>query len=189
MPSDAAFCPSCGAGTNTASYSTSSTEFDRLTRDRSLQEHWFGRVIAFIIDAVIFWIGFFIIALIILFSVGIPAAILGGATGTTAISTLPFNTLNFFLPLGWITNVLFWFYFAISESWYGETFGKRVMRLRIVTLEGNHPDFGKTLIRNVSKIYWPLLLLDIIGGLFTKTQPGQKFSDHYAGTIVVKQNL
>ena len=40
-------------------------------------------------------------------------------------------------------------------------------------------------MRNVSKIYWVLLLLDVVIGLATSKQYNQKFSDKLVGTSVV----
>jgi len=40
-------------------------------------------------------------------------------------------------------------------------------------------------IRNISKIFWPLYLLDVIVGLATPGEPTQKYTDRIAGTIVV----
>ncbi len=180
IPGGAVFCPNCGASASQGTQATSQTgppsEFDRLTRDRGVQEHWFSRVIVFIIDSAIFWIAFAIIAVIYWLAVGIPGILLGA---------IPFNPFGF-AAIGWLGNVLFVLYFAIAEAWYGRTIGKSVMRLHVVTTEGSAADFGKTFVRDLSKIYWPLLILDIIGGLFTKTQHGQKFSDHFIGTLVAK---
>jgi hypothetical protein len=41
-------------------------------------------------------------------------------------------------------------------------------------------------LRNISKIYWLLLLLDTVVGLATSKNYTQKFSDRFAGTEVVE---
>jgi hypothetical protein len=43
----------------------------------------------------------------------------------------------------------------------------------------------KAFTRNISKIYWALLLLDLIAGLATGTDYRKKFTDKYTETIVV----
>jgi hypothetical protein len=40
-------------------------------------------------------------------------------------------------------------------------------------------------VRNISKVYWLLLLLDVVVGLATPKQYTQKFSDKLVGTSVV----
>jgi uncharacterized RDD family membrane protein YckC len=184
MPSSAIYCPGCGAQTRTDQGHApvvSSTEFDRLTQDRGVQEHWFSRVIAFIIDFFIFWIVFGIISVVYWLAIGLPAIVLGSAT----LGLFQFNPFGI-ASIGWLGNILFVLYFAIAEAWYGRTIGKGIMRLHVVTTGGTSPDFGNAFLRNLSKIFLPLLLLDIILGLFTRTRPGQKFTDHYAHTIVAK---
>ncbi|MCP8309523.1 MAG: RDD family protein [archaeon] len=93
-------------------------------------------------------------------------------------------------PWGWlqfpfVMGLIYILYFTITESAYGYTLGKRIMSLRVITLKGEIPNFEKTFIRNISKIYWILLLLDVIGGLASKGDPYQKYSDRIAGTLVI----
>lgn len=182
IPYDAVYCPSCGAAARTANRPPPATEFDRLTQDRAVQEHWFSRVVAFLIDAVIFGIAFFVIAILLFVSTGL-SSVMFGTSGSAAVAFLPLGLL----PISWLWGILFLLYFAVAEAWYGRTIGKSIMHLHVVTTDGSPTDLGKTFIRNFSKINWLLLLLDIIGGLFTHTQPGQKFSDNLAHTIVAKE--
>ena len=76
-------------------------------------------------------------------------------------------------------------YFPISETYWGATFGKSVMGLKVIAIKGGKPTLSQALVRNISKIYWILLLLDVIVGLATESDYKQKFSDRYAGTVVV----
>ncbi|MGI0085856.1 MAG: RDD family protein, partial [Nitrososphaerales archaeon] len=158
IPYDAVYCPNCGAQTRATSRPPPTTEFDRLTQDRALQEHWFGRVVAFIIDSVIFGIAFAIIVILVIISAGFPTALFGTSTGF-AVVPFPFNPVSL-IPLSWLWGVLFLLYFALAEAWYGRTIGKSVMNLHVVTTDGSPADFGKTFIRNFSKINWLLLLFD-----------------------------
>jgi len=59
------------------------------------------------------------------------------------------------------------------------------MNLKVTTTDGKTPTFWLAAIRNVSKIYWLLLLLDVIIGMATVGDPHQKYSDRFAGTAVV----
>src|SRR5579872_6580960 len=73
-PSEAAFCPSCGARivAATPGYSYGmQNEFDRLTRDSRTQEQWIRRTVAYIIDWIAVSIAVGIISLIIIVALGI----------------------------------------------------------------------------------------------------------------------
>jgi uncharacterized RDD family membrane protein YckC len=151
-----------------------STGFERIGSDSQLQDHWIRRLVAFIIDIIIVWIGSLIIAAII----AIPLILMAAAAG------LPWYVFN---PLvgPFFVGILSVLYFALQESWYGWTFGKRIMKLKAVKAGGHPLSLDVTLTRNISKIYWILLLIDVIIGLATPGDPHQKISDRFAGTTVV----
>ena len=136
--------------------------------------HWIIRLIAFIIDSIIIaipsYIIWFIITLAIVFSPASFVAIYG---------------LSLLFPF--IFGIIEVLYFAILDSAWGATIGKRVMGLQVQTVNGARVDFGKAFIRNISKIYWLLLLLDWILGLVTAgSDRRQKYTDRVAGTTVVQ---
>jgi len=55
----------------------------------------------------------------------------------------------------------------------------------VVSKSGTKPTFGDAFVRNLSKIYWLLLILDVIVGLAVSKEYNQKYSDHFLGTSVV----
>ena len=68
-----------------------------------------------------------------------------------------------------------------------KTLGKRtVMGLQVQTINGGKVAFDKAFIRNISKIYWLLLLLDWLLGIVTPGNKLQKYTDRMAGTIVIQ---
>ena len=75
--------------------------------------------------------------------------------------------------------------FIAAESWYGATVGKRLLGFRVETVAGQRIGLDKAFLRNLSKLHWVLLLLDVLVGLGTTGDPRQKFSDRFAGTRVV----
>lgn len=150
-----------------------STGFEKIGSDTRLQDHWIRRLIAFIIDSIIVAIGTFIIAAIIL----IPFLI------TAALTGLPWFLFNPF-AFPFFAGILSVLYFALLESWYGWTFGKRIMSLEVEKVDGQKPPLDAAFIRNASKIYWILVLLDVIIGLATPGDPQQKVTDRIAGTTV-----
>lgn len=176
----AVYCPSCGRQVRPGRQ----TEFDRLTRDLRTQVNWGRRVVAYVIDWVIVSIATAIIEVILFLAMGIAGLAALGLNFSALF--VPFGGLGFGV-LG-ISAVLFLLYFTISETIYQKTFGKSIMGLKVVTTDGSRFDIVKAFLRNLSKIYWLLLLLDLIGGFFTHVEPGQKFSDHIANTVVVTGN-
>lgn len=150
------------------------TGFERIGSDTRLQDHWIKRLVAFIIDAIIVAIGTLIITAII----AIPFIIVTAAAG------LPWFMFNPFIA-PFFVGMLSVLYFTFLESYYGWTFGKKIMNLNTIELGGQKPFLFAALIRNISKIYWILVLIDVVIGLATLGDPHQKVSDRIAGTTVV----
>jgi uncharacterized RDD family membrane protein YckC len=176
---DAAFCPKCGAsvrGTGTMGVQPR-TGLERLADDRTVQDHWIKRLIALVIDGVIVSVAFLAIALI--------AAI-------PLLLSFPYSTGSF--PgwwFGWwgfgsigVVWLLIFLYFFLAEGLYARTIGKEIMGLRVERVDGKRVSFRDSFVRNLSKIYWVLLLLDVAVGLATHGDMSQKWSDRYAGTKV-----
>lgn len=151
-----------------------STGFERIGSDSQLQDHWIRRLVAFIIDSVIVGVFTLVIAAII----WIPFILMAVATG---LPWYLFNPFSFPFFAG-IISVL---YFALLETYDGSTFGKKIMNLKTRKLDGQKPALDSAFIRNISKIYWVLVLIDTLIGLATSGDPHQKVTDRIAGTIVV----
>jgi len=94
-----------------------------------------------------------------------------------------FSLISFFLVMGAIALL----YFVIAESVFGYTIGKRVFDLKVVTVNGNKPDFKNVFIRNISKIIFVFLVLDLVGSYFTATNLHQRYADKIAHTTVEKR--
>lgn len=155
-----------------------STGFERLRKDSELQDYWIKRLVAFIIDSIIVGVATFIITV----AVWIPFVLVAAATG------LPWSMFNpFSFPL--YSGILSVLYFTLFEAYYGSTFGKRIMNLRTTKLDGQKPSLDSAFIRNISKIYWILVLVDTLIGLAGSGDPRQKITDRVAGTIVVPTNI
>ncbi|MEM3872196.1 MAG: RDD family protein [Nitrososphaeria archaeon] len=153
------YCYKCGSPLKKGISPESSQKLgiNIITKDNLLQEYWIKRCIAYIIDSIIVSGITFVLASIIFF----PQIILQGK--------LPYIDLLF--PVGLISLV----YFIFLEYFYGYTFGKKVMGFRIESEDSK--TILNVFIRNLSKIFWVLLFLDIIGGLITPGDPTQKYSD------------
>ena len=128
--------------------------------------HWILRLIAFIIDSIIILIPTYIIYFIIILAVPL--------------------SWGFYLLLPFLLGILEVLYFVFMEVYSGATIGKMVLGLQVQVTGGGKATFDKALIRDISKIFWLLLLIDWILGVAT---PGrdqrQKYTDRIAGTTVV----
>ena len=167
LPDGTKFCPNCGTAVKPEVTSESSFVV-RFEKDPRLQEHWIKRAVAYVIDSIIVWVATTIILAIIRLPLFIanPAAF--------------FNIFSFPFAMG----LLYILYFPIAETMYGATIGKSLLGLKVVTKTDGKLSFEKAFIRNISKIHWVLLLLDLIGGLVTSTDLHQKYTDRIANTTV-----
>jgi len=179
VPAGATFCPSCGtpvsAAPSTAAPAAPLSGVDALMKDSKAQEYWFKRLIALIIDGIIIGIVVVVIFALIAAMVALP--------GYFAYGYAPLSVL--FGGVTIVVGILLILYFPIAEVTRGATIGKSVMKLKVVGKNGGNPNFVEAFVRNISKIYWLLLLLDVIVGLATQKGYQQKFSDHVMGTSVV----
>jgi hypothetical protein len=133
------------------------TGFDQFG-NKALQEHWLSRFVAIIIDSVL---------------ISIVVAVLG--------SFLLF--LGFF-SWGWIITWVFLFlYVIVLELSMGATIGKKLMSLQVVGIQEQRTPM-MILMRNISKIFGILLLIDWLVGMLTPGDPRQKYTDRMAGCTV-----
>ena len=167
LPEGAEFCPNCGAAVKLGvGYGTAA---ERVGRDYLLQQHWIKRIIAIVIDSIIVGIATTIVMVAVLFPLFLA------------------NPMGFFhwLSFPFAMGLIYVLYFTLAESVYGYTIGKAIVNLKVVAVDGGRPSLESAFIRNISKIYWIFLILDVIGGFLTATDPHQKYSDRIAHTTVV----
>jgi uncharacterized RDD family membrane protein YckC len=145
---------------------------DALAKDHRAQEYWVERLIALIVDYVIVYAVLGIITAVI----AIPAMFTGGAAFFGVV----------FGGVAVLWGVVFVVYNALMEASSGASIGKKLFRLKVVSRRSSNPTFAEAFVRNLSKIYWLLLLLDVIVGLGISRGYQQKYSDHGMGTAVVR---
>ena len=142
--------------------------------------HWIYRLIALIIDSLITGIVGYIIYIIIL-----PLFFTSTTVFGITVQIIPWWAGVFLLPF--IYGLILVLYSTILEvSWGGMTLGKKLLGLQVQTTSGGKLAFDKVLIRNISKIYWLLLLIDWLLGILTPGNKLQKYTDRVAGTIVAQ---
>ena len=106
-----------------------------------------------------------------------------------------------------IISIPMFLYSLATELWMnGQTVGKRLMGIRVISLDGDEPTFGQFLLRWITKFFeWPFLfgyIMFSIGDLFqyiigtgflgiavviiiTVTAKNQRLGDLAAGTVIV----
>jgi uncharacterized RDD family membrane protein YckC len=134
--------------------------------------HWLLRLVAYIIDGII---------------IGVVAGIIWWIITVFAVLS---GAFDFFL-WGWLGLSFVWgiiqvIYFAVLEVYWGASIGKRIIGLQVQLTNSGRVPMDKAFIRNISKILWPLLILDwLIGVVAPGVDRHQKYTDRLAGTTVV----
>jgi len=135
----------------------------KVLHNFSFQEHWITRFLAIGLDYVVL-------------------TFVTGLVKDLVFIDWSFSLIDYFLMMG----VISFLYFVITESIFGYTLGKRIFDLKVVTVNGNKPSFKKVFIRNISKIVFVFLILDVIGSYFTAKNLHQRYIDKIAHTTVEK---
>lgn len=168
LPDGVEFCSDCGTAVG-SEMGLHGTAAEKIGQDSSLQEHWIKRIVAIVVDSIIVSIAITFLSIVLFFPL-----FLANPLGF-------FNWLSFPFAVGLIHV----FYFTLAESSYGRTIGKGLVGLKVVAADGGRSSLESAFIRNISKIFWVILILDVIGGFFTATDSHQKYSDRIAHTTVV----
>lgn len=121
------------------------------------------RALAFLID--------FAIAFAVFMAVpSVASSITSGIWGF-----LNFNIILFLL--------LFWMYLTLLEGFSGQTLGKRLMGLTVVTTDGKKLFYDHTAVRNFGVAF--LLPVDLLLGWRLKDNRYIRYFDKFAGTTVI----
>jgi len=124
------------------------------------------RVFELIIDIIIFWVAFFIYLF---------------AFNVDENGKFLFLQTLFSWPV-----LLYWImYFPILEGVYGQTLGKRVMKIRVASVSGDELTMGQSIIRRLFDVV-DLFLFGLVGILvLSRSDINQRVGDKVAGTIVI----
>ena len=134
------------------------------------------------IDYEIAGIGERILALLIDYGIFIALSIVGGIMAINGLTE--FGISLYFI----IVAVTFTFYDLVCEVFLnGQSLGKRILKIKVISLDGNRPTFSQYLLR------WVLRFVDFpltayLGALVSAivTDNGQRIGDIAAGTAMVK---
>ncbi len=138
--------------------------------------HWLYRLIAYIIDSLIIGIPIYLIYYFAIEPLIWPRYF--------TYNFAPWYASWFLFPF--IFGLIEVLYFAFMESSSGSSIGKKFLGFKAQMTDGSGIAFGKAFMRNISKIFWLILLLDWILGIATPSQDRrQKYTDRMAGTTVI----
>jgi uncharacterized RDD family membrane protein YckC len=133
-----------------------------------MENFWGRRTIALIVDIIILTLFMWILSAIVF--------VITAGVGI-------FSLLSYWIFIGAIIIIA---YFTYMEGKTSTTLGKRMFNLQVVADNGEM-DYRKAFIRNLSKIlYLPLILDLILGFIFGKSN--DRFLDKVSGTYVVPAN-
>ena len=133
----------------------------KVVHNFPLQEHWITRILASGFDYII-----------LVFVTGFAKDLL--------FPNLSFSLINYILMMGAMSFV----YSIITESIFGYTVGKRLFDLKVVKVNGNKPSFKEVFVRNISKIFFIFLILDVLGSCFIANNLHQRYVEKIAHTTV-----
>ncbi len=134
---------------------------------------WGERIIAFIIDSIIFGIVFGILT----FVIALPTLSFTGG--------MPYFRYTPFTSYG-LREVAFFIYFIWMDYTYGASIGKMIMKIKVTNLNEGHITLGQAAIESFGKAFGALILLDVVLGWIFTTQKSQRIFTYLAQTIVVK---
>jgi uncharacterized RDD family membrane protein YckC len=86
---------------------------------------------------------------------------------------------------GLLSGLGYFLYCTLLEGLFGQTWGKRLLGLSVVT-EGRSHSLVHAAIRSVPKFFWYVFLpFDVLAGLAMEGDPRQRFTDRVASTKVI----
>jgi uncharacterized RDD family membrane protein YckC len=141
------------------------------------------RLLAYVLDLLLCYSVFAALAVLVLLAIVGTAGVSDAAEGAAGTG------------IGFLLVVMFaiqWLYFAVLETWFGRTPGKRALGLRVVTASGRPIGFRAAALRNVLRaadalpLTYSAGLLSLAGLVsMATTRRFQRLGDLVAGTIVI----
>jgi uncharacterized RDD family membrane protein YckC len=126
----------------------------------------------------------FIAWLIDQFCIQVILSVLGTALGLLDIISLQFAFA--FFVIGWFLVGIGYGIF-LEWTWRGQTIGKKLLRLRVMDVEGMRLQFNQIVVRNLLRFVDQLPAFYFVGGLTCWLNPRcQRLGDIAANTIVIR---
>jgi uncharacterized RDD family membrane protein YckC len=157
LSDDADYCPACG----TPAKAEASLNFAL----------WLERFVAWFVDILILG------AALALARWALGPVWPGYALGPDFLRWIPF------LDLG-VSNAVHFLYWMVLEGFYGQSFGKMIIRLKVVRLRGERVRVWEATIESVGKAF--LLPIDCIVGWILYSKRKQRLFNYLSETVVVR---
>lgn len=77
-------------------------------------------------------------------------------------------------------------YFTVLEKVNHATLGKRLFAIEVQSTNQDL-SYAQTFVRSISKIYWVIIILDILVGIIVKKD--DRFLDYISRTVIVKEEF
>ncbi|GAB4487775.1 MAG: RDD family protein [Thermodesulfovibrionales bacterium] len=122
-------------------------------------------------------------------SIDIACILAATTTVNTVVGALGIVSLDFARALTLLSYFLVTFGYGIATEWYwqGQTLGKRLLRLRVVDVQGFRLQFSQIVVRNLLRLVDSLPLLYALGGTACfLSAKSQRLGDFVANTIVIR---
>lgn len=81
-------------------------------------------------------------------------------------------------------GIVYFLYWLIMDGFFGQSFGKMFIGLRVISTRGNSIGFGSVVLESLGKAF--LLPLDCLLGWILYPLKGQRLFNHLSETIVIK---
>jgi uncharacterized RDD family membrane protein YckC len=174
LPVGAQFCPRCGAPVSkleeTMSPPSPGGSLQSSLASGVVLAFWWERFLAWLIDVVIIGVATWVINLI----AGLTFSAIPGWP-----NWIPFFNFN-------LNGILLFLYWMLMEgsSGQGQSFGKMVLKIRIVHLDGTPINLGDAAVETVGKAF--LLPIDLLVGWILYPRKRQRLFNYLSRTIVVR---
>jgi uncharacterized RDD family membrane protein YckC len=174
LPEDAKFCPVCGTAVTVEEVHAAPIESTVSAAPELKLAFWWERFVAWLIDeaivaAALGILGFFT------FLVGQPLSLF------TSLGLPSWATI--FINLSADSIILF-VYWTLMEGFYGQSFGKMVMRIKVMRLEGSSSDVERAALAAAGKAFF--LFWDVLLGWFLYPRRRQRVFNFLSETVVTK---
>ena len=105
-----------------------------------------------------------------------------------AIFVIPFSFFIIYNYFMFLLPVLIIFYFVLLEKNKGRTIGKDILDLRVVSEDGKSISYKEAIIRNLSKLYWIPIIIDLIIGKYVG-ESNERIFGRWSKTMVIEQRF
>ncbi|WP_316861711.1 RDD family protein [uncultured Cohaesibacter sp.] len=185
IPDNAKFCPSCGSSLTASDVGGAQSHSDPkmgqntssgISDGQASPYVGFGkRFVAHLVDLIIVFIIFYVIGMQVAENVGGVTDEGFALEGTPAVVVM---ALSFFASL---------LYFMLTEGRGGQSFGKMVMGIKVVSTDGSACSMRQAFIRNFLRIIdgFFFYLIGII--LMMRSDRKQRLGDRIAETVVIRK--